>query len=90
MCPTPKQARRVLRDRGGDETVNFRPPLFGETLTSIGPELELQAGYTYELAHVGRDHRQPVGDAGGGEPEVVRPDEHPRLRQLGPELRVGR
>jgi hypothetical protein len=25
MCPTPKQARRVLRDRGGDETVNFRP-----------------------------------------------------------------
>ncbi len=51
---------------------------------SVSPDLQLQAGHAREIADVGGDHGQPVGDAGGGEPKVVGADERAGLTQLGP------
>lgn len=49
--------------------------LFGETPTSVGPDLEIEAGNAGELAHIGGDDRQPMGHASRGQPNIVRPDE---------------
>ena len=50
MRPTPKQAPRILWDRGSNETVNFRPqPLRDSPLprTSNTPNIELSSAADY-------------------------------------------
>ena len=53
-----------------------------------GPRLHDQTGNPREPPHVGRNHREPVRQARGRKPQIVRTDETAFSHQPGPELRA--
>ncbi|MBI3328667.1 MAG: hypothetical protein HYZ81_18445 [Nitrospinae bacterium] len=60
-----------------------------DTLARTAPYLDCQTWDTGELADVGSDHGQAVGNAGGRHPEIMRPN-HPACRsQFSPHLCMG-
>ena len=54
----------------------------------VVPDLKLQPRDSFELMDIGRDHGEPVGDAGGRQPEVVRTDQGAGSPENGPHLCV--